>query len=811
MSKLSRLTLGSLAFLAIGSVQCVSKPNPPILGTQTSTTASERKIASLSQARSLGAECLAQLQGIPKANFDSKTGRLNQWPKTEVKEAFEHCLSAYLKIDTTNPPGDVAAAYEFWGAIFDGLGIPNQVVELDGNPQKGFGPKANFVASLAPSHLAANANPTYNWRSPNGVELPDESSILLLNHVDTVPVFADQWTSPDLPFSGKIMRHMSKESKREEEYIFGRGALDMKSVGMLQALSMALLKINSVPIKNTIHFLAVADEETGSYGAWRALLEMKVGGKLEALRHGRVVLNEGGAGIQKGFYPVFMIATEEKGGAWMRFRHPNFASLVDALKKMRLTMKLARTPSQDDVADPSSVASSASASPSGAANVRDLSSECSLVKYVTPGAAVNVVPSLAEVSIRCDRAPANSDAFKQIRAAFDAPHRSGHKHTSQITSNGELVEIKVSLQTSGHGSVGATSALFIAFDSLAELGLVKTNEALQNVKRPSFNDYRRTPATRDMLKSLTASFGIPFDLSNWLLDQKKLEQTGLRRIGRTVGFERLFRTACSWTAIHFEPGQPSEALVDCRISHTWDVKPSPEDHGAYFVTELRKFLGDSQLTIEPESSWNFTRSSAEAYEYKLISQEIRRGDSKAIVGSMLFPAGSDSTLFRDPRSAGLRTRPMLTYGFYPVVLSQELSATFHGSDERFPTAETDRATRIHFDVVRALARATLSTYSHEEASDIAVNRAQVEADYCATNGCTLPELSCETYEMAAKQETEVFKRSFLAALQSEQLAIDLKLCRSKLLPANCHPRKVLLRRKKADCLKSDQAFKALNK
>lgn len=81
---------------------------------------------------------------------------------------------------------------------------------------------------------------------------PTLPSIVLNSHMDVVPVFSEMWTHP--PFAAEIDSIGN---------IYGRGAQDMKSVGMQYLGAIRSLRNSGVQLKRTIHVLFVPDEETG--------------------------------------------------------------------------------------------------------------------------------------------------------------------------------------------------------------------------------------------------------------------------------------------------------------------------------------------------------------------------------------------------------------------------------------------------------------------------------------------------------------------------------------------------------------------
>jgi acetylornithine deacetylase/succinyl-diaminopimelate desuccinylase-like protein len=80
--------------------------------------------------------------------------------------------------------------------------------------------------------------------------------IVLHHHIDVVPADARLWSVD--PFGGILDRG----------FIYGRGALDMKSVGIVQAMAVVALKRAGIRLAGDVILLATADEEEDSeFGA----------------------------------------------------------------------------------------------------------------------------------------------------------------------------------------------------------------------------------------------------------------------------------------------------------------------------------------------------------------------------------------------------------------------------------------------------------------------------------------------------------------------------------------------------------------
>ncbi len=193
---------------------------------------------------------------------------------TYQDEAVEH-MREYLRIDTSNPPGNERAAAEFFERLFDDRGIPNTVFPLAPG-------RANIYAVLR----------------GDGTLRP----LILLNHMDVVRAESKYWKVP--PFSGEILNGE----------IYGRGALDMKDGGLLQAMVLLVAAREHLPHKRDLIFLATADEEVDDIGsAW--ILENHP----ELVRPAELLLTEGGSNL---VYPergaVYGIGLAEKAPLWIR-------------------------------------------------------------------------------------------------------------------------------------------------------------------------------------------------------------------------------------------------------------------------------------------------------------------------------------------------------------------------------------------------------------------------------------------------------------------------------------------------------------
>ncbi len=188
-------------------------------------------------------------------------------------------LQRYIRVDTSNPPGNEERAADFLAEILKSEGIESEkMVSAPG--------RANLYAVL-PSQSS-------------------EKPLVLLNHSDVVPVEASHWQVD--PFAGVI----------KDGCLWGRGALDMKGMGVLELVVMLTLKRRGVRLRRPVAFLAVADEEAGSdYGAeWLDVHRPEI---VDA----GFVINEGGYGAETYLgaeRPLFGVSMAEKSPLWLRLK-----------------------------------------------------------------------------------------------------------------------------------------------------------------------------------------------------------------------------------------------------------------------------------------------------------------------------------------------------------------------------------------------------------------------------------------------------------------------------------------------------------
>jgi acetylornithine deacetylase/succinyl-diaminopimelate desuccinylase-like protein len=179
----------------------------------------------------------------------------------------DRLLQRLIQFDTTNPPGNEADCIAYIDQLLAAAGLDTQI--LARNPSR-----PNLVARLP----------------GRGEALP----LLLYGHVDVVTTANQDWSHP--PFGAEI----------DSGYIWGRGALDMKSGVAMMIAALLRAKAEGLQPPGDVILAVVSDEEDGADDGAKFLVQ-----EYAALFEGvRYALGEfGGFSMYIGgkcFYPIMV-------------------------------------------------------------------------------------------------------------------------------------------------------------------------------------------------------------------------------------------------------------------------------------------------------------------------------------------------------------------------------------------------------------------------------------------------------------------------------------------------------------------------
>jgi len=195
------------------------------------------------------------------------------WPR--YQDMAVDLMQQYLRVNTSNPPGNEIEAAKFFKKIFDQYGIENEIFEFKPS-------RANIIARL----------------KGNGSKRP----IILLSHMDVVTAEPASWEVD--PFAAVI----------KNGAIYGRGALDMKGEGLLHLMTMILLKREGPALSRDVIFLGTADEEVNDEGSlWM------IANKADLFKNAEYLLTEGGDNLLEGDQvKIVGVDVAEKAPFWLR-------------------------------------------------------------------------------------------------------------------------------------------------------------------------------------------------------------------------------------------------------------------------------------------------------------------------------------------------------------------------------------------------------------------------------------------------------------------------------------------------------------
>ena len=197
-------------------------------------------------------------------------------PPDAQAELVEH-LRALLRLRTVNPPGDEILAARYLAGVMEGAGLALEVLEP-------FPGRGSVVARLRGDGTGGGP-------------------LLLLSHIDVVPADEERWAHD--PFGGEVA----------DGYVWGRGAVDMKSMVAMELEVMLLLarraqeegrdpSTDPIPgLRRDVIFAATAGEEAGGFEGAGWIADHRP----ELLRADGALSESGGISVDvlgRRFYPI---------------------------------------------------------------------------------------------------------------------------------------------------------------------------------------------------------------------------------------------------------------------------------------------------------------------------------------------------------------------------------------------------------------------------------------------------------------------------------------------------------------------------
>jgi acetylornithine deacetylase/succinyl-diaminopimelate desuccinylase-like protein len=333
------------------------------------------------------------LAAVFMLSTSSALAQTADWKQVEA-EALK-TLQGYVRINTSNPPGDVTKAADYLSDILTREGI--EVKRYESGPGR----------SIILARLKGNGT--------------DGKPILLESHMDVVPTDASRWSKD--PFGAEIA----------DGRMWGRGTIDMKGIGTSYLYAFIMLHRQHVTLTRDVLLLFVPDEEVGGEmgAAW---MRKNHYDDLDP----EYVIDEGGFGSRDMFTPgrlVFGISVAEKKIMWLKLRAEGVAGHGsqphDKNPNDHLLKALSRLFAEPLAAAPFPVVDTMKARIGGPlvsnkfnnAIQQSTISLTSLRSGVGDPPKVNVIPSVAEATLDCRVLPGTTAAqwLKEIERRLADP------------------------------------------------------------------------------------------------------------------------------------------------------------------------------------------------------------------------------------------------------------------------------------------------------------------------------------------------------------------------------------------------------
>jgi acetylornithine deacetylase/succinyl-diaminopimelate desuccinylase-like protein len=359
----------------------------------------------------------------------------------ELQRETVEVLQRLVRFNTVNPPGNERAAIDYLDQYLSAAGLETEILAAESE-------RPNLVADLR----GDQEGPTLG----------------LLGHIDTVLAHAAEWTHD--PWSGDVA----------DGFLWGRGAIDMKSQVAAQAVAAAALaQAGWRPARGRLKLVFTADEETGgAVGAsWitghhpdRVRCDMLINEGAGASFEYRGQRHYGVCCAEKGIFRFSITAIGTAGHASMPKMGDNAL-----LKLGPVLAKLADQPESFDVTEaPAELLARLGEDPTdpGSAIERIAEYEPRLRTLVEPMFGVTLTPTMASASEQMNVIPSRARIMVDCRVPPGLGEEAARRRITQVLGEAtDELQIEFTERTPGNASA-VHSELMSAIEAW-----VRTNDA----------------------------------------------------------------------------------------------------------------------------------------------------------------------------------------------------------------------------------------------------------------------------------------------------------------------------------------------
>ncbi len=421
----------------------------------------------------------------------------------DLQQETADVLSKLIAFNTVNPPGDERACQEWLAEYLTEAGLECELVGAEEN-------RPNLVARLP----GEQPGPVLGY----------------LSHVDTVLADPEDWSRD--PWSGD----------QHEGFVWGRGAIDMKSQTAAEVVAAAALAREGwKPPRGELRIFSVVDEETGGELGAKWLCETHPD-KARA----DFLLNEGAGSVMPyGDSRLYGVCCAEKGTFRFKVRargragHASVPALADnALLKLAPVLERlgSRTPAPDLTDEPRAFLRAIGddpEDPEGAVE-RIAAVEPRLAAMFAPTLGVTVAPTIISAGEKINVIPARAELKVDCRVPPGIGIEVTTQRINELLDGVDGVEVEFFEQVTGNRSAIETELM----DAIAAwVGEADEGARTVPVMLPAFTDSRHW---RDAFPDCVAYGFFPqrhqtiYD--TWPLIHSDDERIDVRDLGFAAGF-----------------------------------------------------------------------------------------------------------------------------------------------------------------------------------------------------------------------------------------------------------------------------------
>lgn len=213
--------------------------------------------------------------------------------------------------------------------------------------------------------------------------------------------------------------------------------------------------------------------------------------------------------------------------------------------------------------------------------------------------------------------------------------------------------------------------------------------ALNRIQESPFEP-RVTPQVRQMFESISAYSEEAWQEPLRNIDAAIRDPAFLRRFqAEQPGLHALLRNTCSITVL---TGSNKINVVPPSASAELDCRILPDQDADVFLEEMRKRIDDELITVEELMLFSPAESNSDTGLFSLLERASKSHYPGAGVFAAVASGFTDSHFFRD--------LGITSYGYAPILISEEDARTVHGNNERLAIDTFEQGVEMMTEILK---------------------------------------------------------------------------------------------------------------